>query len=178
MRIVTVQKLRLSRRKGLLSHRYSAPLRLTSWVVGPSTRVPSHTSVCSGRLRCWRCSARSVFLRGPLTLILLFSQSFLLPLSLNPHSLTCLWRRLSRCTSTGTLLVFCQTFPRISLGLISRLGRLFSAGVSERPSQGCLPTLTVARFAPARCVLILWVIMFSLASSTQVLFAVTIISWM
>ena len=48
----------------------------------------------------------------------------------------------------------------------------------ERPSPRCLSTLTVARFAPARCVLVLWVIMSSLASSTQVLFAVTIISWM
>ena len=64
-------------------------------VVGPSTRVPSHTSVCSGRLRCWRCSVCSVFLRDPLTLILLFSQSFFLPLNLNLHSLTCLRRRLS-----------------------------------------------------------------------------------
>ena len=92
----------------------------------------------------------------------------------NPHSLTCLRRRLSRCTSTGTLLVFCRTFPRISSRLVSRLmfGRLFSAGVSERPSPSCLPTRTVAHFAPARCVLILWVIMFSRASSTQVLFAV------
>jgi len=82
MSIVTVQKLRLSRGKGLLSHRYSAPLRRTSWVVRPSTRVHSHTSVCIGRLRCWRCNARSVFLRGPLTLILLFLQSFSLSLSL------------------------------------------------------------------------------------------------
>jgi len=57
--------------------------------------VPSHTSVCSGRLRCWRCSVCSVFLRDPLTLILLFSQSFFLPLNLNLHSLTCLRRRLS-----------------------------------------------------------------------------------
>ena len=40
-----------------------------------------------------------------------------------------------------------------------------------------LPTLTVARFALARCASILWVIMSSLAGSTQVLFAVTIISW-
>ena len=38
MRIVRVQKLRLSRVKGLLSRRYSAPLLLTSWVVEPSTR--------------------------------------------------------------------------------------------------------------------------------------------
>ena len=30
---------------GLLSHRYSAPLRPTSWVVGPSTRGHSRTSV-------------------------------------------------------------------------------------------------------------------------------------
>jgi len=66
-------------------------------------------------VECWRCSARSVFLRGPLTLILLFSQSFFLPLSLNPHSLTCLHRRLSRCTSTGTLLVFCRNFLSKSL---------------------------------------------------------------
>ena len=41
--------------------------------------------------------------------------SFFLPLSLNPHSLTCLRRRLSKCTSTGTLLVFCRTFPSKSL---------------------------------------------------------------
>ena len=34
MRIVKVQKLWLSLGKGLLSHRYSAPLRRTSWVVG------------------------------------------------------------------------------------------------------------------------------------------------
>jgi len=34
------------------------------------------------------------------------------------------------------------------------------------------------RFALARCASILWVIMSSLASSTQDLFAVTIISWM
>jgi len=45
MRIVTVQKLRLSRGNGLLSHRNSAPLQLTSWVVGPSTRGHSRTSV-------------------------------------------------------------------------------------------------------------------------------------
>jgi len=38
---------------------------------------------------------------------------FFLSLSPNPHNLTCLRRRLSRCTSTGTLLVFCRTFPRI-----------------------------------------------------------------
>jgi len=38
MRIVRVQKLRLSRVKGLLSRRYSAPLLLTLWVVEPSTR--------------------------------------------------------------------------------------------------------------------------------------------
>ena len=57
-------------------------------------------------------------------------------------------------------------------------GRLFPGRVLERPSPRCLPTLTVARFAPARCTLILWLIMSSLASSTQVLFAVTIISWM
>ena len=70
-----------------------------------------------------------------------FSQSFFLPLSPNPHSLTCLRRRLNRCISTGTLLVFCRTFPRISSGLVSRLmfGRLFSAGVWERPSPSCLP---------------------------------------
>jgi len=35
-----------------------------------------------------------------------------------------------------------------------------------------------ASYVPARWVLILWVLMSSLASSTQVLFAVTIISWM
>jgi len=180
MRIVRVQKLGLSRGKGLLSHRYSAPLRRTSWVVGPSTRGHSRTSVWIGQLRCWSCSARNVFLRGPLTPILLFSQSCFLPLSPNPHSLTCLRRRLSRCTSTGTLLGFCRIFPRIRLRLVSRrtFGRLFSAGASERPSPRCLPTLTVARCAPARWVLILWVVMSSLASSTQVLFAVTIISWM
>ena len=40
------------------------------------------------------------------------------------------------------------------------------------------PTLSVARFALARCASILWMIMSSLASSTQILFAVTIISWM
>jgi len=34
-----------------------------------------------------QCAQR--FLRGPLTPILLFSQSFFLPLSPNPHSLTC-----------------------------------------------------------------------------------------
>jgi len=93
-----VQKLRLSRKNGLPSHCYSATLRCTSWVVGPSTREQSRTSVCSGRLRCWSCSARSVFLRGPLTPILLFSQSLFLFLSPNPHSPTCLRRRLSRCT--------------------------------------------------------------------------------
>jgi len=54
----------------------------------------------------------------------------------------------------------------------------FFSGVSERPSPRCLPTLTVARFALARCASILWVIISSLASNTQVLFAVTIISWM
>ena len=153
MRIIRVQKARLSRGKGLLSHRSSAPSRRTSWVVGPSTRGHSHTSV----LRCWSCSAHNVFLRGPLTLILLFLQSFFLPLSPNPHSLTCLRRRLSRCTSTGTLLGFCRIFPRIRLRLVSRrtFGRLFSAAVSERPSPRCLPTLTVARFAPARRVSIL-----------------------
>ena len=130
------------------------------------------------KLRCWSCSARNVFLRGPLTLILLFSQSFFLPLSTNSHSLTCLRRRLNRCTSTGALLVFGRTFPRISWRLVSRrmFGRLFSAGVSERPSPRCLPMLKVARYALARWVLILWVIVSSLASSTQVLFAVTIIS--
>ena len=74
----------------------------------------THQSV-SGRLKCWRCSARSVFLRGPLTLILLFSQSFFLPLSLNPHSRKCLRRRLNRCTSIGTLLVFCRNFLSKSL---------------------------------------------------------------
>ena len=42
-------------------------------------------------------------------------QSFFLTLSLNPHSLTCLRRRLSRCTSTGTLLVFCRNFLSKSL---------------------------------------------------------------
>jgi len=52
------------------------------------------------------------------------------------------------------------------------------AGVSERPSPRCLPTLAVSRFAPAWCASILWWIMSSLASSRQVLFAVTIISWM
>jgi hypothetical protein len=33
-----------------------SPLKrtLTAHIVGPSMRVPSHTSVCSGRLRCWR----------------------------------------------------------------------------------------------------------------------------
>ena len=30
----------------------------------------------------------------------------------DPSTLTCLRRRLSRCTSPGTLLVFCQTFPQ------------------------------------------------------------------
>ena len=100
------------------------------------------------------CSARNVFLRGPLTLNLLFSQSFFLPRSPNPHSLTCLRRRLNRCNSTGALLVLCQTFPRISWRLVScrMFGRLFPAGISERPSPRCLPMLTVARFAPARCV--------------------------
>ena len=44
-RIFRVQKLQLSRGNGLLSHRYSAPLRRTSWVVGPSTRGHSRTSV-------------------------------------------------------------------------------------------------------------------------------------
>jgi len=75
---------------------------------------------------------------------------------------------------------FMSDFARTSWRLFSHrmFDRLFSAGVSERPSPRCLPTLTVARFAEARCVSILWVIMFSLASSTQVLFAVTIISWM
>ena len=115
MRIVRVQKLWLSRGKGLLSHRYSAPWRRTSWVVGHSTRGHSRTSVWSGRLRCWSCSARSDFLRGPLTQILLFSQSFFLSLGPNPHSLMCLRRKLSRCTSTGTLLVFCRNFLRKSL---------------------------------------------------------------
>jgi len=62
----------------------------------------------------------------------------------------------------------------------------FKRRISETPknldwwnqSSRCLPTLTVARFALARCASKLWVIMSSLASSTQVLFAVTIISWM
>ena len=133
MRIVTVQRLQLSRGKGLLSHHYSAPFWRTSWVVGPSTRGHSRTSVYNGQLRCWRCNAHRCerclliteshktpghyryliwVLECPLTLIFLFSQSFFLPLSLNPHSLTCLRRRLSRCTSTGTLLVFCRNFPR------------------------------------------------------------------
>ena len=59
----------------------------------------------------------------------------------------------------------------------SMIVQIFSAGVSERPSPRCSPTLTVARFALARCASILWVIMSSLASSTQVVFAVTTISW-
>ena len=98
-----------------------------------------------------------LYSKSSLTLILLFSQSFLLPLSPNPHNLTCLRRRLNRCFSTGALLVLCRTFPRISWRLVSRrkFARLFSAGVSERPSPRCLPTRTVARFAPARCVSIL-----------------------
>ena len=77
-------------------------------------------------------------------------------------------------------MVFCRTFLRIRLRLFSRptFERLFSAGALQRPSPRCLPTLKVARFAPARRVLILCVIMSSLASSTQVLLAVTIISWM
>jgi len=45
MRIVRVQKLRLSRGKGLLSPRYSASLRRTPWVVGPSTRALAHISL-------------------------------------------------------------------------------------------------------------------------------------
>ena len=50
-------------------------------------------------------------------------------------------------------MVFCQTFPSISLRLDSRrtFGRLFSAGVLERPFPRCLHSLTVARFALARC---------------------------
>ena len=106
---------RLSRGEGLLSHRYSAPSRRTSRVVGPSTMVHTHTSVCSGRLRCCRFSVRSVCLRGPLTLIFCCCRAFFLPLSLHPHSLTCLRRRLSTCTSTGTLLVFCRNFLSKSL---------------------------------------------------------------
>ena len=96
--------------------------------------------------------------------------SFFLPFSPNPHNLTCLQRRLSRCTSPGTLLGFCRTFPSISLRLVSRrtFGRLFSAGVSERPSPRCLHTLTVARFALARCASILWVIMSSLARDSKI----------
>ena len=75
---------------------------------------------------------------------------------------------------------FCWNILSKSLELVAHqtFGRLFSAGVSERPSPRGLPTLTVARFAPVRCASILWVIMSSLASSTQVLFAVTTISWM
>ena len=82
-----------------------------------------------------------------------FAELFPAPQS-NTHGLTCLQRRLSKCTSTGTLLVFCWIFPRIRLRLVSRrtFERLFSAGVLERPSPRCLPTLTVARFAPARWV--------------------------
>ena len=38
-----------------------SPLQCTLTAHIMSTRVHSHTSVCSGRLRCWRCSARSVF---------------------------------------------------------------------------------------------------------------------
>jgi len=48
MRIVTVQKLRLSRGKNLLGHRYSAPLRRTSCVVRPirgCTRTHQSTAV-------------------------------------------------------------------------------------------------------------------------------------
>ena len=67
---------------------------------------------------------------------------------------------------------FMSEFARTSWRLFSHrmFDRLFSAGVSERPSPRCLPTLAVARFAPATCVSILWVIMFSLASSTKWLF--------
>ena len=102
MRIVTVQKLWLSRGKGLLSHRGSAPLRriMSRWAKheGALAHISLQRSVDMLALQC-----AQHFLRGPLTLILLFLQSFFLPLSLNPHSLTCLRRRLSRCTSTGTL---------------------------------------------------------------------------
>ena len=52
----------------------------------------------------------------------------------------------------------------------------FSAGAWGPLFPRCLLTLKAARCVPARCVLILWVIMSSLASSTQVLSAVTIIS--
>jgi len=47
---------------------------------------------------------------------------------------------------------FLSDLPRISPRLDSRqtFGRPISAGVSEHPSPRCLPTLKVARFAPAR----------------------------
>jgi len=55
---------------------------------------------------------RSVFLHAHLTLILPFSQSFSLPLSPLPPNLTRVQRKKSRCTSTGTLSLFCRTFQR------------------------------------------------------------------
>jgi len=56
----------------------------------------------------------SVFLRVPLTPILLCTQSFPLPFSPLPPNLTCLERRKSRCTSTGTLSPFCRIFQRLA----------------------------------------------------------------
>jgi len=84
----------------------------------------------------------------------------------------------SRCTLNRTSSLFGRTFQRKGFGLASRqtFGRRFSAGASGHPFPRCLPTLKAARSVPSRCVLILWVIMSSLASCTQVLFAVTIIS--
>jgi len=87
-----------------------------------------------------------------------FAELFLAPQpEPSQHNVPTEKAQLSRCTSTGTLLVFCRIFPRIRLRLVScrTFGRLFSAGVLERPSPRCLPTLKVARFAPARWVPIL-----------------------
>ena len=99
MRIVTVQKLRLSRGEKIVKSPLQRTLTahiMSRWAKqeGALAHISLQRSVEMLALQCAQ--------RGLLTLILLFSQSFFLPLSLNPHSLMCLRRRLSRCTSTGT----------------------------------------------------------------------------
>jgi len=54
----------------------------------------------------------------------------------------------------------------------------FSCRSFREPIPKMLAHAHSARFALAKCASILWVIKSSLASSTQVLFTVTIISWM
>jgi len=177
MRIVSVQKLRLRRGNGFLSHRYSAPLRVKH------EKALAHISLKrSIEMLALQCAQR--FPASPTDPdSSVFAELFPAPqpepsradgLTAKAKQMHHNWNPLGFLSDLSQQKSVTRFPPHVWQAFFSRsfgapipqmlahahsrklcsckhtFGRLFSPGVLERPSPRCLVTLTIARFTLAR----------------------------